>query len=315
MQYTELGRTGLRVSVVGLGCGGFSRLGQTYGHTEAQSIDVVRAAMDRGVNFLDTAENYRTEEIVGKAVGAERERVVISTKTSIARDGELRSADAVVASLDASLGRLNTDHVDVFHMHGVLPAHVDYAINEIVPALLQQQAAGKVKHLGITETAPSDVEHKTLTKALDSDLFDVVMVAFHLLHQNARSHIFPVAQRNRVATLLMFAVRLIFSQPERLVSTLRTLHDKGQISDELLVDGAFSRLIAGSDDPAAVMNVAYRYARHEPGVDVLLLGTGNIAHLQTNINSVLAPALAEDTLAKIRAEFAHLVGVGLDKPT
>jgi len=68
MSYTTLGRTGLRVSVAGLGCGGFSRLGQGHGSSVAQSIDVVRAALNAGVNFLDTAEHYRTEDIVGQAL-------------------------------------------------------------------------------------------------------------------------------------------------------------------------------------------------------------------------------------------------------
>ncbi len=68
MAYTTLGRTGLRVSVAGLGCGGFSRLGQGQGSSVAHSIGVVRAALDAGVNFIDTAAQYGTEDIVGQAL-------------------------------------------------------------------------------------------------------------------------------------------------------------------------------------------------------------------------------------------------------
>ena len=68
MEYTTLGRTNLNVSVAGLGCGGYSRLGQTYGNTFDQSVAVVDAALDLGINFIDTAAAYRTEEMVAAAL-------------------------------------------------------------------------------------------------------------------------------------------------------------------------------------------------------------------------------------------------------
>ena len=81
MQYTTLGRTGLNVSVAGLGCGGHSRLGQKTGRTEQESIQVVRQALDLGINLIDTAEAYGTESIVGKAIqDVARDQLVISTK-------------------------------------------------------------------------------------------------------------------------------------------------------------------------------------------------------------------------------------------
>ena len=87
MQYTTLGKTELQVSVAGLGCGGYSRLGQSTGRSEAQSTALVEQAMDLGVNFIDTARNYRTEAIVGKALkGRNRDELVISTKATLADD-------------------------------------------------------------------------------------------------------------------------------------------------------------------------------------------------------------------------------------
>lgn len=314
MQFTKLGRTGLRVSVVGLGCGGFSRLGQSYGHTEAQSIEVVRAARDLGINFFDTAENYRTEGIVGQAIGHERADVIVSTKTNMLRDGVLKTGAEVLASIDASLTRLQTDYIDVFHLHAVRPQHVDYAIEEIAPALHRARKDGKIRFCGITETAPNDFEHQTLRRAVSSDQFDVVMVAFHLLHQNARDSVFPLTATHDVGTLLMFAVRLIFSQPERLADTLVDLHQRSLLTADLLEEAAFARLVAGDRSPAAIMDAAYRFVRHEPGVDVVLLGTGSIEHLSTNTRSILAPPLPPDTQARIRECFGHLVGVGLDAP-
>src|SRR5476651_1387148 len=88
MEYKILGRTGLNVSVAGLGCGGHSRLGQTYGNSFEQSVAVVKAAIDMGINFIDTAAAYGTEKIVGEAVRGMRDKVFISTKTAILPWGE-----------------------------------------------------------------------------------------------------------------------------------------------------------------------------------------------------------------------------------
>jgi len=316
MSYTTLGRTGLRVSVAGLGCGGFSRLGQGQGRSVAHSIDVVRAALDAGVNFIDTAEHYRTEDIVGQALKpSERDRVVISTKTLIVESGQRRSPEQVVASLHASLKRLRTDRVEVFHLHAVAPKQIDYAIETIAPALLRERDAGRIAHLGITETAPNDPDHVALPKAISSGLFDVVMVAFHLLHQNARFSVFPLTRATGVATLLMFAVRLVFSQPDRLQATLADLVRRGLLPTRWGDRAAPLAFIGEHPGQAGLIDAAYRYARHEPGVDVVLFGTGDIEHLRTNIRSILADPLPPDTLNRVRECFGHLVGVGLDAPS
>jgi aryl-alcohol dehydrogenase-like predicted oxidoreductase len=315
MTYTTLGRTGLRVGVAGLGCGGFSRLGQGHGCSVAHSIDLVRAALEAGVNLIDTAEHYRTEEIVGQALKpSERDQVVISTKTLIVESGQRRSPEQVVASLHASLRRLRTERVEVFHLHAVAPKHVDYAVEVIAPALLRERDAGRIAHLGITETAPNDHEHVTLPNAINSGLFDVVMVAFHLLHQNARDRVFPLTRASGVATLVMFAVRLLFSQPGRLQATLAELVRRGQLPAALVDEQAPLAFLAEQPGPLGIIDAAYRYARHESGVDVVLFGTGSLEHLQTSIQSILADPLPPAALALVRERFGHLVGVGLDAP-
>jgi aryl-alcohol dehydrogenase-like predicted oxidoreductase len=315
MAYTTLGRTGLRVSVAGLGCGGFSRLGQGRGASIADSIGVVRAALDAGVNLIDTAEAYGTEPIVGQALApSERDRVVISTKTLLVERGQRRSAAQVVASLHASLKRLKTERIDVFHLHAVAPQHLDYAIEVIAPALLAERDAGRIAHLGITETAPNDPDHVMLPRAIDSGLFDVVMLAFHLLHQNARQRVLPLTRSSGVATLLMFAVRQIFSQPDRLRTTLADLVERGLLPRPAGGDDGALDFVAERPEPAGIVDAAYRYARHEPGVDVVLFGTGSIEHLRANIRSILADPLPRATVQRVCERFGHLVGVGLDAP-
>ena len=166
MDYTTLGRTGLRVSVAGLGCGGNSRLGLADGKTEAEAVRVVREALDQGVNFLDTAAVYGTETVVGHVVrGVLRDRVVVSTKAQVKKQGRPLSAGAVVASLDRSLETLGLDYVDVFHLHAVPPDLYEHVREVIAPALLEEKRKGKIRHLGITETSPNDPGHVMLGRA------------------------------------------------------------------------------------------------------------------------------------------------------
>ncbi len=122
MEYTTLGRTGLKVSVAGLGCGGFSRLGLGTGKSEADAIGIIRAALDLGVNLFDTAAAYGTENVLGKALqGVKREQVVICTKAPFGVSNPDATPEKAVASLDRSLSELGTDYIDVYQLHGVAP--------------------------------------------------------------------------------------------------------------------------------------------------------------------------------------------------
>jgi len=192
MEYVTLGRTGLTVSVAGLGCGGFSRLGLGTGKSKAEAVALVRQALDLGVNLLDTAAMYGTEAVVGEAIKSiPRESVVVATKAWVPHGEGRRAAERAVASLDQSLRRLDTDYVDIFQLHGVMPEAYAEAREVIAPALLQEQAKGKLRHLGVTETASGDTEHEMLRRAVEDEVWDTVMVAFHMMHQNARAKVFP----------------------------------------------------------------------------------------------------------------------------
>jgi aryl-alcohol dehydrogenase-like predicted oxidoreductase len=315
MEYTTLGRSGLRVSVAGLGCGGFSRLGFGTGGDEAGAIAIVHDALALGVNLFDTAAAYGTEAVLGKAIKAvPREQVVICTKAPFSWSTGHATPGGIVVALDNSLRQLDTDYIDVYQLHGVPPSNYAHALEQLAPVLLRERDKGKFRFLGITETGPHDLEHDTLRRAAQDGAWDVVMVGFSMMHQNAREWVFPLTREHKIGTLLMFAVRNIFSQPGRLQATLRELAAQGQVPVEL----------AHSDDPlgflvhvtgaSSIVDAAYRYVRHEPGVDVVLFGTGSTAHLKTNIESLLKPPLPEADRRKLNELFGHLVGVGLDAP-
>lgn len=315
MEYKPLGHTGLTVSVAGLGCGGNSRLGLGRGKSDAEAVGLVRAALDEGVTFFDTAEAYGTEHILGEAfTPAEQARVVISTKSRVLRGTERLTAAEVVANLEASLRRLKRERVDVFLFHGVGPQHYDFVREELAPALLAEKQKGKLGHLGLSETGPGDPGQTMLQRALDDPIWEVMMLAFHMMNQGARRDIFPRSMQQGVGTLLMFVVRNIFSRPGLLAETMRKLASEGKVPAHL----------AGRDDPldfliheggaSSLLDAAYRFARHEPGADVVLFGTSDIAHLRTNIASIVAPPLPAADVTRLYELFGHLRGVGLDLP-
>jgi aryl-alcohol dehydrogenase-like predicted oxidoreductase len=318
MEYTTLGRTGLKVSVAGLGCGGFSRLGLGTGKSEADAIALVHEALDLGVTLFDTAAVYGTEAVLGRALkSVPRERVVIATKAWVPKAAGRSAAERAVTSLDRSLAALDTDYIDIFQLHGVSPGAYPRACDEIAPALLKEKEKGKLRHLGVTETGSNDAGHAMLARAVEDGLWDVMMVAFHMMHQNARDRVFPRAIANRVGTLLMFVVRNIFSQPQRLRAELRRLAAQDQVAKWLgHAPNPLGFLIHEEDGGASsVVDAAYRFVRHEPGVDVVLFGTGDREHLRTNIASILKPPLPDTDRRILKKHFGHLVGIGLDPPT
>jgi aryl-alcohol dehydrogenase-like predicted oxidoreductase len=313
MQCHPLGNTGLTVSVAGLGCGGNSRLGLGRGASFDECVGVARAAIDLGVNFLDTAEVYGTEEIVGAAVRAyDRDRLVISTKALFKTED---TAETVTQKVEASLKRLGLDHVDVFHFHAVGPAAYEHHRDVLAPALVRLKEQGKVRHVGLTETGPRDPEQAMLSRAIEDAPWEVIMLAYSLVNQGARTKVFPVTARRGIGTLLMFVVRNIFSNDAYRRAVFAKLVEEGLLDKSLLSDGADPLDFLVSEGGAeSITDAAYRYARHEKGADVILFGTGNQAHVKANIESILRPPLPAPVVERLHRTFGHLSGVGLDLP-
>jgi aryl-alcohol dehydrogenase-like predicted oxidoreductase len=288
-------------------------MGLKSGKTEDESARLVLDAVELGVNFIDTAPPYGTEGVVGKALKqVPRDSVVVATKAFIHRNDEWSSPERVVASLDNSLRLLGTDHVDVFNLHGIEADEYDYALNTIAPVLVEQQRKGKIRHIGLTENPIVDFTNEMLKRAVHDPVWEVYMVGFHMMHQGARRDVFPISRQKGIGTLIMFAVRSIFADPPRVAREMKELACKGLVEKWLgETDDPLGFLVhAGGADN--MIDAAYRFVRHEPGVDVVLFGTGDAAHLRTNVESLLKPPLPDADRAKLTALFGHLEGIGLD---
>ena len=310
MEYRTFGRTGLQVSVVGLGAGGPSRLGVNTGGSEQESTAVVRRALELGINYIDTAEAYGTEEIVGKAIrGVDRDSLVLSTKKGAFSKGVPVSPDVFEAGVDASLRRLGVETIDVFHVHGPTMDEYQHVRDELVPALQLMQRAGKIRHLAVSERFALDLEHGLLQQAIEDDVFDVVMVGFNILNQTARGAVLQATREKQIATECMFAVRRAFSNPARLREILVELRRSGEIDADAL--DLFEPLawVLEESDARTLPEAAYRFCRHEPGIDVVLTGTGSVRHLEENVDSLLRPALPAAVTERLRQIFGRVYSV------
>jgi aryl-alcohol dehydrogenase-like predicted oxidoreductase len=157
----DLGRTGLRVSALGLGCMGMSEF---YGSTDdAESTATLHRALDAGINFLDTADVYgngRNELLIGRALGDRRSEFILATKFGNVRDKDGRwmgvcgRPDYIFQSCEASLRRLGFDHIDLYYQHRVDPA---VPIEETVGAMAQLVQQGKVRYIGLSEASVSTI--------------------------------------------------------------------------------------------------------------------------------------------------------------
>jgi len=312
MQSVVLGRTGLTVSVVGLGCGGHSRLGMTNGADEAQASRVVAAALDLGIDFIDTARAYGTEGAVGRAIRGKRDSVVLSTKALPAGAAGLMSAKELRESLELSLSRLGTDYVDVFHLHGVLADQYAHCVDVLLPELVRARDAGKVRCIGITERFGVDTNHAMLKRALPDDHFDVIMVGHNLLNPSARHTVFPLTLANDVGTLIMFAVRRALTNKARVGAVVEQLIEAGAIDANAIDRADPLGFVAAHREVKSVIEAAYRYCRYEPGAHVILTGTGNVEHLRENVAAILAPPLPASLKATLDRIFGNVDSVSGD---
>ncbi len=199
METVRFGNTGLIVSRLGLGgypFGGVNKVHNWDPFTPAGgavAIATINLALDRGITYIDTAPSYgdgNSERLIGEVMRTRRDECVLATKVG----WQGLDKQAVLASVDASLRRLQTDHVDVIQFHGGMftAEDRDHILDGGPLAALQElRASGKVRFIGLTAEEPW-----TARQFLDTGLFDMVQVAYNLIYQAAALHLLrDTAQR------------------------------------------------------------------------------------------------------------------------
>ena len=194
MDKRALGRSGLRVSALGLGCMGMSEF---YGpRDEAESMATLQAALDAGIDFLDTADAYgpfTNEELVGRAIRGRREQVVLATKFGIVRsatDPSLRGISGrpqyVREACEASLRRLGVEVIDLYYQHRVDP---QVPIEDTVGAMAGLVRQGKVRHLGLSEAGA-----RTLRRAASVHPIAALQSEYSLWSRDVEDEILPACR-------------------------------------------------------------------------------------------------------------------------
>ncbi|MCU1523327.1 MAG: aldo/keto reductase [Microbacteriaceae bacterium] len=195
MKHITLGTNGLEVGRLGLGCMGMSAFYSGAGQDDAGSIATIHRAIDLGVTFFDTAEMYGpyiNEELLAKAFDGKRDQVTIATKfgTLLHRGDGSRgldgSAENVRLSVEGSLTRLNTDHIDLYYQHRMDPST---PIEETVGALSELIAEGKILHYGLSEAAP-----ETIRRAHAVHPVTALQTEYSLWSRDPEAEILPVVR-------------------------------------------------------------------------------------------------------------------------
>lgn len=304
--------TALTVSALGLGCMGMSEF---YGATSApgtdqerDSVATIHRALDLGVTLLDTADMYgphTNERLVGRAVAGRRDEVVLATKFGIVRDPDpavtTRSVNGrpeyVRASIDGSLQRLGVDHIDLYYMHRMDPR---VPIEETMGALAEAVAAGKVRHLGLSEAAPATIRRAHAVHPLTA-----VQTEYSLWTRDVEAEVLP--------TLRELGIGLVPYSPlgrGMLTGAIRTSADlapgdfrranprfAGEAFDanRVLVERV-QALAAERGVTAAQLALAWVLAQ---GADVVPIpGTRRVSNLEQNLGAVQV-ALTDGDLAAL----------------
>lgn len=305
MHYRTLGKTSLRVSVLGLGTG--TRFGDPTRRQE-DVTQVVRSALDLGVNYIDTAAIYlEAEARLGVALaGVPRERFVLATKFFPAdkSSGTPITPAQLRTSVENSLRQLRLDTVDILQIHGLRRSWLAPVMERLGSELTTLQHEGKFRFLGVAETIVDDPLHEMLPAAAATGRFAQALVGYSVLSPWAEIAALPACAFAGMGVVGMVAVRQALRDPVRLTQVIRTAKARGEAAVRDLPDENPLDWLLDGHCPT-VPAAAYRFAISHPVMTSVLSGTLSLAHLRDNLAAVNAPPMPPEQLARIRAIFLH----------
>ncbi|APU15139.1 MULTISPECIES: aldo/keto reductase [Actinoalloteichus] len=311
MQYRTLGRTGVQVSSLALGAMNFGKIGRT---TQDEVTAIVDAALEGGINVIDTADAYsggESEEMVGKAIVGRREDIVLATKASLpmgdGRNHQGSSRRWLVTELDNSLRRLGVDHVDLYQIHRWDPNTGD---EETLSALTDLQRAGKIRYFG-SSTFPAHriVQAQWAAREYHLGRYVTEQPSYSILQRGIETHVLPVTEQYGLGVLvwsplasgwLSGAIR-----EGRDITTSRSTFmpqrfDTAIPANRAKLD-AVEQLAALADEASLTMiQLALGFVTTHPAVTSALIGPRTLDHLHSQL-AAADTVLAADVLDAIDA--------------
>ncbi|MDG2286935.1 MAG: aldo/keto reductase [Alphaproteobacteria bacterium] len=320
MKTTKFGRTDLDVSLLTFGCGAVGGL-----MTKGSAADQDRAvawARDNGITHFDTAPSYGntvSETNLGRALGQNRDGIVVSTKVGLSQEdlGDVEGASR--RSLEASLGRLRQDHVDVFQLHNMVDASgepgtitLDQVLNDVVPAFTRLQDEGKTRYLGFTAKGDTDALHKMVK----TGSFDSAQVFYNILVPSAGepipagypaqdfNQLLTVCQRNGVGSI---GVRILaggaLSGTENRhplgIQDVAPIGSNQDYASDVKRALRLEPLVTGGH-AASLPELAVRYAISNDALSTMEIGIATIEELQKATDAVNKGPLSKDALSEIK---------------
>ncbi len=302
--YRTLGRTGLSVSPISLGT---VELGMDYGipvpghygqPSKSAAERLVGAALDAGINFIDTAQAYgNSEAILGRALRGRRTRVVIATKATVQADGKTLRGEALrramLAGLENSLRSLQTDYVDIWQIHNVDGDLLDQA-DLVAEVFSQARASGMMLWRGGSFYGPD-----LPLAALELELFDTVQVTYSLFDQRLADRLFPAAARRRVGVMVRSVLLqgVLTERADYLPGRLEPLKARSRRFRQLVAEAARSpRQTTSGLTPA---QAAIAFALAEPRIGSVLVGMRTQTELEENLAAATA-TLSPDLIHELR---------------
>ncbi|MDH6180036.1 aryl-alcohol dehydrogenase-like predicted oxidoreductase [Microbacteriaceae bacterium SG_E_30_P1] len=301
MQYRPLGRTGITVSRYGLGTLMFAT---RMGNDPAESARIIHAAMDAGINLIDTADAYGdSEEVVGKALVGRRDDVVLATKVGMPLDQDSNhqggSRRWITTAIENSLRRLGTDYIDIYQLHRPDP---NTDLEETLSVLSDLVRAGKVRAIGSSTTPASMiVQGQWVAARRGLQPLRTEQPPYSILNRGIEREVLPLAEEYGMGVMVWgpFAQGLLTGRVRRgAANELTRAQYFRHMSDEGRVEVVEQLIPLAADAGIPMTHLAMAFATAHPGVSAALLGARTMEHL----DDLLAGAdvvLGDDVLDRI----------------
>ena len=304
MKYRTLGRTGIRISEVGLGTWGMG--GERYGRADdAESRRALLRALELGVNHIDTAPIYgngRSEEVIGEAITGRRHEVVLASKVGMFPGGRRNfdySGPAVMRSVEESLRRLRTDYLDIYMLHS--PDESLFR-EDGLEALVRLKEQGKIRAAGFSVMSV-DEGIPLAMRLIEQRQVDVIQQAYRLLYTLPAQELFPLAEARNVGVIARECFYFGFLTGAITRATIFDDHDDRRSFRRDFIDAALARvkklrfLTAGR----TMAQAALQFALATPGVHGVIPGAMTVAEVEDNVRASGGKPITAAELAEIMA--------------